>query len=132
MDALSGLCPRTMKVADVVDTKLRMVSPWCTVQEAALIMAQASVECVLIKHGSAIVGGVTSKSIVASLASVSVDIRRAKVAELSIEPQWVYGDQPIQDLVDLFVEDGHKLVVVKDREEKVLGTVSETALPRLS
>ena len=120
--------PITLKVKDVMDTKVYSIDEGATVEEAVKMLIQSGVWSLLVEKGGLPKGVVTERDVIRRCLIKGLSISETTVGSISTSPLITIGpDAQIREAMGLMAaKDVRRLFVVDDG--KILGRVTQTVL----
>ena len=113
-----------MRVKEIMTTEVKTVSPKSTIQEAAKLMSQFRIGCLLVAEKKALVGIITESDIMREVVSKNMLPSKAKVEEFMTREVVAVGpDTEIEDAADAMTERNVKRLPVIYKNQLV-GIVS--------
>jgi CBS domain-containing protein len=113
------------RVADVMSTDVRVVSPEDTVQQAARLMREEDTGLLPVGEGDRLVGMVTDRDVATRLVAEGKDPARTRVREvMTSDVKYVFEDEQVGHVADNMAEQQVRRLPVVNREKRLVGIVS--------
>jgi CBS domain-containing protein len=113
------------RVADVMSTDVRLVSPEDTVQQAARLMREEDTGALPVGEGDRLVGMVTDRDVATRLVAEGKDPARTRVRDvMTSEVKYVFEDEQVGHVADNMAEQQVRRLPVVNREKRLVGIVS--------
>lgn len=124
-----------MLVKEIMNTDVQTVKKGATIQEAARMMSESRIGCLIVTDKDRVRGIITERDIMRNIVSKGKDPRETKVEEaMSEEVVMVEPDLSVEDAAELMMEKGVKKLPVISNDQLV-GIVTVTdicmASPRM-
>jgi CBS domain-containing protein len=119
------------RVADVMETDVRIASPEDTVQRAAQLMREADAGVLPVGEGDRLVGMVTDRDVAVRLVAEGRDPRQTRVREvMTPEVRYVFEDEDLDHVAENMAEQQVRRLPVVNREKRLVGVISLADLAR--
>jgi CBS domain-containing protein len=113
------------RVADVMSTDVRLVSPEDTVQQAARLMREEDTGVLPVGEGDRLVGMVTDRDVALRLVAEGKDPARTRVRDvMTSEVRYVFEDEQLGHIAENMAEQQIRRLPVMNREKRLVGIVS--------
>lgn len=120
-----------LKVRDLMTENLAFVSQEDTVIEAAKLMSEKKISCVIVKRGDEFSGILTDRDIIDRVVSKELDPGKIRVSEVMSSPLITISDEEaIEDAAKKMRDKGIRRLVVERNHEKV-GIITESNIVRV-
>jgi CBS domain-containing protein len=115
-----------MKIRDIMSPSVEIVSPDCTLQEAALLMRQYNIGALPIHDGDDRLSGmITDRDVTVQAVASGVDANKATVKDYVTSPiVYCFDDQDTEEALRLMTEKRLRRLVVLNRQKRLVGIVS--------
>jgi CBS domain-containing protein len=119
------------RVADVMETAVRIASPDDSVQRAAQLMREADTGILPVGEGDRLVGMVTDRDVAVRLVAEGRDPRQTRVREvMTPEIRYVFEDEDLEHVADNMAEQQLRRLPVVNRQKRLVGVISLADLAR--
>jgi len=119
------------RVADVMETDVRLASPEDTVQRAAQLMRESDAGALPVGEGDRLVGMVTDRDVALRLVAEGRDPRQTRVREvMTPELRYVFDDEDLDHVAGNMAEQQVRRLPVVNREKRLVGLISLGNLAR--
>lgn len=127
----NGHQQQARKVADVMSTDVRVVSPEDTVQHAARLMREEDTGVLPVREGDRLAGLVTDRDLAVRLVADGKDPAQTKVREvMTPEVRYVFDDEDVYHVADNMAEQQLRRLPVVNRDKRLVGVVSLSDISR--
>ncbi len=114
-----------MKIKDVMTKDVHIVSPDCTIQDAARKMKEMDIGVLPICDGNKILGTITDRDIVLKVVADGLEVAKATVSDAMSGPVvFCFEDQDVEDAARIMEVKLIRRLVVINREKKLVGITS--------
>jgi CBS domain-containing protein len=116
-----------MKVREIMSRRPALLDPSTTIAEAARIMRNGDLGCLLIGKDEQVFGIVTDRDIVVRALANGTNTTHERVCDvMSSEVLSCFEDQPVENVAKIMAEHGVRRLPVLDRRGRLAGVVSLT------
>jgi len=120
-----------LKVKDVMSEKVVTIEEDTTVSEAAKIMSENKIGCLIISKDKKVVGIVTERDLVRRVLAEKLDPEKTNVSQVMSKPVIVIKDTvTIEDAVAVMAKNGVRRLPVINEEYVLVGIVTATDLAK--
>ena len=120
-----------LKVKDVMSEKVVTIEEDTTVSEAAKIMSENKIGCLIISKDKKVVGIVTERDLVRRVLAEKLDPEKTNVGQVMSKPVIVIKDTvTIEDAVAVMAKNGVRRLPVINEEYVLVGIVTATDLAK--
>ncbi len=119
------------KVKSIVVDVVHKVRPESTAREAAAIMADKDIGCLVVSGSEGAMGMITERDILRKVTATGVDASKVRVRDIMSVPLVVVStDTSIGDAAKKMIENGIKRLVVLGEDGTLLGLITMTDIVR--
>lgn len=127
----AGVRRQAMKLSDIMQRNVQIVSGDASVREAAQMMSGSDVGALPVRVGDRVTGMITDRDIVVRGIAKGSDLDRTRVAEIMThEVESVYDDEGIDEAAQRMSDRQIQRLIVMARDGKLVGIVSLGDLAR--
>jgi len=120
------------KIADVMTTRPRAVTPDTSVREAARLMEQEDVGSLpIVEEGARLVGIVTDRDVAVRVVGRGLDPEQTRVADVATEDIYVLGpDDDLDEALNVMARAQVRRVPIVVRENELVGMIAQADIAR--
>jgi len=120
-----------LRVRDVMSEEAVAVSEDTSVLDAAKVMAEKRIGCILVKRDNKVVGIVTERDLVRRVVAKGLDPEKVKVSEIMSTPVVAVKDSvSVEEAVMVMAKNGIRRLPVVDERNALVGIVTATDLAK--